>query len=331
VQKGIVVEFNVRNAILEDYLDSATYPPRLEITTMQPLHEAVADGKLTPDAELLTFEFDGKLMTFPLATVVCYNVIQGQHNDQPWMMTFCNACNAGMVFDPVLDGQKLRFHRRGSYNGLLLIWDDMTDTYWNHITGEAIHGALVGQQLTVLTATRHMTVAEALALQGDARVLITTPSAEEAGLSPLMMKMQKHPQKFTDAAVDVLVYEDTRLPRYTLGLGIWQDETSVFYPATTVFAQNNVVLTELDGRQLLIYQGPESVAPVAVFTEGLTRAHWQDDVLRLSNGGAIRNDQYINAAGKVATLERPMQLLMRWYGFALTFPGCAIGTADVRV
>lgn len=320
-----MTEFDVRNAVLDDYLDSNLYPPRLEINIMHLLQEAVDKGVLAPDVELLTFEFAGQVMTFPLATVVCYNVIQGQIDGQAWMMTFCNACNAGMVFDPVLEGETLRFHRRGSYNGLLLIWDDVTDTYWNHITGEAIHGSWAGQRLQLLTTTRHMTVGEVLVYQPEARVLLTTPSEAEAGLSPLMMKMQKKPQKFMDAAVDMLVFEDTRLPRYTLGLGIWNDKTSVYYPLTLVYAQDNVLVTEFDGRNLLVYQTPNAIAPTAVYLDGVNHAIWREDILHLSDGGTIQNDHYTNAEGKTVVLERPMQLLMRWFGFALTFPGCTIG------
>jgi hypothetical protein len=320
-----MANFDLRNAVLEDFLDSNLYPPRLEITTMQTLKEALDNGVLSPDTELLTFEYDGNLMTFPLATVVCYNVIQGQLNDKAWMMTFCNACNAGMVFDPVMNGETLRFHRRGSYNGLLLIWDDNTDTYWNHITGEAIHGAKVGAQLKTLTPTRQMKASDALAFNADARVLITTPSETEADLSKMMMKMQKKPQKFSDVVVDMLVYEDTRLPRYTLGLGLWEGDHSIYYPVTSIYANNNVLITEFEGRNLLIYQSPDAIAPTAVYLEDVKSAHWQDDTLRINTGATIRNDQYTNPDGKIEALERPMQLLMRWYGFALTFPNSAIG------
>jgi hypothetical protein len=43
-------------------------------------------------------------------------------------------------------------------------------------------------------------------------------------------------------------------------------------------------------------------------------------MLRLDNGAYIQNDVYVTAAGRREILERPRQLLMRWYGFALTFP-----------
>ncbi len=39
------------------------------------------------------------------------------------------------------------FSAGGLYNGLVLLIDDESKTYWDHITGEAVHGPLTGTQL----------------------------------------------------------------------------------------------------------------------------------------------------------------------------------------
>src|SRR5690349_15091980 len=101
--------FDPGRAMLEDYLDG--YPARLDVTETQSLAGALAAGVVTADTRLLAFEHNDLLYTFPMSVVLSYNVIQGQIQDQPWMMTFCNACNTGMVFDPLIDGQKLHFRR----------------------------------------------------------------------------------------------------------------------------------------------------------------------------------------------------------------------------
>lgn len=161
--------FDAGRAMLEDYLDG--YPARLDVTETQSLARALAAGVVAADTRLLAFEHNDLLYTFPMSVVLSYNVIQGQIQDQPWMMTFCNACNTGMVFDPLIDGQKLHFRRRGSYDGLLLIWDEETNSYWQHITGQALHGTSAGKQLRMMTATRQMTSAEALAKDETALLL----------------------------------------------------------------------------------------------------------------------------------------------------------------
>jgi hypothetical protein len=315
--------FDSRLAVLEDYLDGSMYPARLDAHEVLPLSEALAAQIVSPDTHLLAFEQDNILHTFPMSVVLCYNVIQGQTNDTPWMMTFCNACNTGMVFDPVLNGQTLHFRRRGSYDGLLLIWDEETNSYWQHITGKCLYGISAGQQLRTRTLTRHMTAAEALA-RNMPSVLLTGPlTAEQQTLSRMMEKMRAKPEKVESGIVSTISQEDTRRPRFELGLGVWNQSVSTFFPLVLLHTYDNALMTTFDGRSLLIYQAPGAIAPTAVYLE-TKRAHWQDDILRLDNGAYIQHDLYFTADGQSPPLESPMQLLMRWYGFALTFPGCIV-------
>lgn len=317
--------FDPSRAVLDDYLDGSVYPPRLEVTHGQALCGAVDAGALAPSTRLLTFEIAGVRYVFPMELVLIHNVIQGEANGQPWMMTFCNACNAGMVFDPRLDGRLLRFQRRGSYDGLLLIWDDETGSYWQHITGECLYGSSAGRQLTMLATTRHMTAAEALATPPGDRLLLTRPlSAEQAEMSQVMEKLRSRPERFEAGITATIAAEDTRRPRFELGLGIWQTRgQSSFIPLMLVHQHDNALLTRFNGRTLLVYQTPDAVAPVAAYVE-TTQATWQGDQLRLDNGVIIQDDRLYDADGQPHALDCPRQLLMRWYGFALTFPGCAL-------
>lgn len=313
--------FDAGRAMLEDYLDG--YPARLDVTETQSLAEALAAGQVLPDTRLLAFEHEGLLYTFPMSVVLSYNVIQGQVGDQAWMMTFCNACNTGMVFDPQMEGKTLHFRRRGSYDGLLLIWDEETNSYWQHITGEALHGSSAGKQLRMITNTRQMTAAEALAKDGSALLLTSTLTEAQQTLSVMMEKMRSKPEKVEAGILSTIAEEDTRRPRFELGLGVWNGTTSTYFPLVMLHMNDNAVITEFDGRPLLIYQAEGAIAPVAAYIK-TQRAIWQQDVLRLDGSATIHNDLYIAADGESQPLERPMQLLMRWYGFALTFPGCSV-------
>ena len=321
----IVKTFDVGRAVLEDYLDTSLYPARLMVSEAHSLNEAMAAGSILPDTRMLTFEHEAMLYTFPMSVVLSYNVIQGMIRQQPWMMTFCNACNTGMVFDPMVNGQLLHFRRRGSYDGLLLIWDEETDSYWQHITGEGLHGSSAGKQLHMITTTRQMTAAEALSKFPDALLLTTALTEAQQTLSGMMEKMRAKPEKVQAGIVATIAEEDKRRPRFELGLGVWNEHgaTSTFFPLVMLHMYDNSLLTEYNGRRLLIYQVEGAIAPVAAFVDARP-VGWQDDVLRLDNGAFIKDDMYHAADGSKQPLERPMQLLMRWYGFALTFPGCAV-------
>jgi len=313
--------FDAGRAVLQDYLSG--YPASLTVSQTASLKDAVFADQIAADAHVLVYQREDRLIAFPMSVVLSYNVIQGEHDQQPWMMTFCNACNTGMVFDPTSDGRRLHFQRRGSYDGLLLIWDEETDSYWQHITGECLYGSSAGKQLNILTTTRHMTAAEVLAQDKNA-LLITSPLTEEQqALSKMMEKMRAKPERVEAGIIDTIAQEDTRRPRFELGLGLWQGEKSIFYPLVMLHMHNNALLTEFEGRRLLIYNLPDAIAPVAVYADA-KRVTWHEDVLHLDSGATIKNHLYYTPDGQAQPLEKPSQLLMRWYGFALTFPGCAL-------
>jgi hypothetical protein len=318
--------FDLRYAVLEDYLDTPTYPARLDAKETRLLADALADGEISPQTPMLVFEHQGISFSFPVATVINYNVIQGQVGDVPWMMTFCNACNTGMVFDPRVGNRVLHFQRRGAYEGLLLIWDEETGSYWQHIRGECLFGPSEGQQLGAIATTRHAFAAEIIERNPNARVLVHTLTEAQRDLSRMMEKMRTKPERLEDGIIASIPVEDTRRARFELGLGVWNGRASGFVPLATLHAHDNVYFTQFDGRRMLIYHAPEAIAPVAVYHEA-EWATWEGDLLRLPGGASIQGDRLIDAGGRPAPLDVPMQLLMRWYGFALTFPGCKIFTA----
>jgi len=272
---------------------------------------------------MLTFEDAGIIHAFPMRLVVCYNVIQSKNPEREWFLSFCNACNTGMVFDPVIDGKTLHFRRRGAYDGMLLVWDAETQSYWQHITGECLHGPSLGKKLKLITGTRHMTAAEVLAQCPDARLYTSPLSPEQEKLTGLMEKMRSNPDRVGTGIASTIQRDDARRPRFELGLGVWNSRGSMFFPLPMISERDNVVITEFSGRGMVVYHQPDAMSPVAVFVD-IKKASWARDALRFDDGSWIKDNQYHAADGGLRPLDSPMQLLMRWYGFASTFPGCAI-------
>lgn len=315
--------FDVGRAVLEDYLAGKPIPARLDVSRLEPLRDSVSAGIVTPDTPLLTFQHDGVLYTFPMSVVLAYNVVQGQF-DKPWVMTFCNACNTGMVFSACMDGRLLHFNRRGSYDGLLLIWDEETDSYWQHITGECLHGSSVGKRLDAIAMTRQMRASEALA-HAQPLFLMHSLTPEQQQYSTFSEKMRNKPEKFENGIFATIKEDDTRRPRFELGLGVWDGSTSMFFPLEWLYANDNAKIVDFDGRRVLVYHAPEAVSPVAAYIEDwIKSARWEGETLRLNGGAYIRGSNLYRADGTLSPFIFPRQLLMRWYGFAATFPGCKL-------
>lgn len=217
---------------------------------------------------------------------------------------------------PIVDGKVVWFYSRGLYDGLSLLRDEETESIWNHITGRAVHGSLVGTVLPV--ANLHQTtVAAALDASPDMLVAISErPIRRKRSMWGKLPMLGERLQRS-------IAVEDDRRPTMDPGLGVWIDSTARYYSMESLQAAEGVVLDTLLGRQLVIVLDPSNMTPDAFFAE-VTGAEFEGDDLQLSDGRVVRSGRVVTTSGERLPLLRPMQLFTRWYGFALTFPETSI-------
>lgn len=229
---------------------------------------------------------------------------------------------------PVVNGKTHRFGVRGLYNGLLLMGDYETGSYWDHITGTCLHGPLKGYQLEIHPLL-HMNVAQALAQWPEVHVAISSElNLMQRLLSFFMVPLYRSKWAIFPPVVfkKTMGKEDTRRKRMDLGLGVWTKATHRFYPLEMLHKQRGALIDELDDRRILVYIDPTSNIPAAIYTNAIQYA-WHNEELKLDNGEIFRGGKLYNTQGVTQAVVYPMQMLTRWYGFALTFPGCQLHQA----
>lgn len=216
-----------------------------------------------------------------------------------------------------------RFAARGLYNGLFLLGDRETGSYWDHVTGECLHGPLKGSRLAVHPLL-HTTVAQALKAHPDLEVAISRLSWIRR-LTTVFMELMRRSERgvFPPGFKRTMSEEDTRRPAMEIGLGVWTDKTQRFYPIASLRKRSGALIDKLDGRALLVYIDIVSGIPAAFYTSA-TRCEWQDQRLRLETGEIFHQSVLRGSRGQAQSLNRPIQMFTRWYGFAYTFPGCDI-------
>ena len=232
---------------------------------------------------------------------------------------------------PVVNGKQEWFGARGLYDGLALLGDDTTGSYWNHITGECVYGELQGYQLEfsdhnlLYTTVRaslqsHPHAHLAYSQQGLRQEVRTQFMNKASGLARRVVGKRFLPPHFVGTLGDA---EDSRLGRHIEGLGVWSETTQQYYPLDTIQAQEDGILNTFDGRCLFVYYHADAKAPDAVFIE--TKSVRRDgDTFVFDNGDRLQNGILTNAEGETQPIERPQQMFSRWYGFSYTFPGCEI-------
>ena len=240
---------------------------------------------------------------------------------------------------PTIDGRLHHFTNAGLYDGLFTLYDAETHTLWNHLTGEAEYGPLVGRTLGPPGNQLQMNVRHALEQDPKTEIAISDrvyfaggrQFGTASGIGPGgggRGSGQGRGGPNPDAAMSnrfevTLGKEDQRRPRMELGLGVWTATTRRYYPVAVIREKGGAFLDRLDGRTVLIYIDTESNTPAALFVKS-TGAKMQDKEVLLDHETLVRSGVLLDRAGKRLATERPQQTFTRWYGFALTFPGSEV-------
>lgn len=248
------------------------------------------------------------------------------------------------------------FNNVGLYDALFVMQDTESKTLWNHITGEALYGPLVGRTLGPTANVLQTTVRQALAVDAALTIAISDRAyfaggrsfgtatgfggggrgappgrgagggAARGGAAPGPGPGAPGPNPdatLSEMFIATLGKEDTRRPRMDMGLGVWTSGTRRYYPMELIRQRGEALIDEIGGRKVLVYVDPETFAPAALFVNSAT-ARLQDKEVRLDAGQVVRSGAVFGPRGERVTIERPQQVFTRWYGFALTFPGTEV-------
>ena len=101
------------------------------------------------------------------------------------------ACNSGISLIPEINGKVRRFRSYGLYNGMSIFTTDRyPDSYWEHMTGECIHGEMQGHQLQYAGTLLHMTAQQALQTFPSTEIAISKPHPVSRIVGNVLTKLQ---------------------------------------------------------------------------------------------------------------------------------------------
>ena len=157
-------------------------------------------------------------------------------------------------------GKVHHFSAGGLYNGLALLIDDETRTYWDHITGKAVHGDLKGAKLDNWPI--EMTNVET-ALKNDPNLRVH--HSKPIILGWLIVWVHRWlPWMLPPHFRGTMGKPDDRQPEMEIGLGVVTDGVRRFYPKRSI---GEGIDDEIDERALHIHIGEDAV-PVAKWDNG---------------------------------------------------------------
>jgi len=296
------------------------------VTETRPVREALDQKVIAADTDVLVTDTPEGLLALLTEQMAYHHIAQGRSRDHDWLVTFCVVCNSAAQLTPVVQGRSTTFDTVGVYDGMMVMQDKATGTLWNHITGEAYYGPAVGTSLGPPHNVLHLKVDQLLKRDPDARIAISDRvyyaggrrHGTVEGLSAARVFKPEQRNGLGDAFAATLGMEDTRRPRMDLGLGVWSDTGSRYYPRERIQKAGNALIDELDGRKVLVYVDPVTSTPAAIFVDA-TSARKDGKIVRLDDGSIVRDGALYDSRGQRIMAERPLQIFTRWYGFSSTF------------
>lgn len=89
----------------------------------------------------------GEAKAYPIRLIQYHHQVRDTIAGKAVMVTYCNVCRTGRVFEPVVDGKLENFRLVGMDHFNAMFEDETTRSWWRQATGEAITGSLKGKAL----------------------------------------------------------------------------------------------------------------------------------------------------------------------------------------
>lgn len=200
-------------------------------------------------------EIGGRVSAYPHQILIWHEIVNDVLAGRPIAVSYCPLCNSSVVFDRRVDGRVLTFGTTGNLRRSdLVMWDRQTETWWQHLTREAVVGEHTGARLTALPA-QTLSFADFRERYPDGEVLSRdTGFDRDYGANPYAGydKPGSEPFLLTEKA-------DLRLPPKAHVLSLIRGEKAVVVPFSAL-ERDPVTEIEFDG-----------VPVVALFKRGVAR------------------------------------------------------------
>lgn len=224
-----------------------------------PVFEASSASKVDSDDKVLAVTINGESHAYPVRTMGYHHIVNDTVAGKPVAATYCTLCHTGLIWSRVLNGQTLTFRLAGINNGNAVLRDEQTNSIWQQSTGEAIFGALKGQQLNRVHSDE-LTFARWRAEQPNGLVL--KPEAQyEKEYDP--KDWEAHVER-TRTVVDTSM---SGIGPHTLMLGVTVNGSSKAYPVKSIL-NAGLIGDRTGGQSLVVVVGPDQ-ASIRVFKSQL--------------------------------------------------------------
>lgn len=106
-----------------------------------------AENILSDSSIVITVSHQGEAKAYPIRYIQYHHQVRDSIAGKPIMITYCNVCRTGRIFEPVVNGSLENFRLVGMNHFNAMFEDETSKSWWRQATGEAIVGTLKGNVL----------------------------------------------------------------------------------------------------------------------------------------------------------------------------------------
>ena len=216
---------------------------------------AAADGWLRPKEPVLGVRVGSDARAYPLQVLLWHEIVNDVVGGRPLVVTYCPLCNAGLVFDRVVDGTRIDFGTSGRlWKSDLLMYDRQTHSLWSQMEGRAVVGTRVGVRLARVPANT-LSYEEFKEAYPAGRILSRETGVTRAyGRNPYEAYDQVDSRPFLFSGAP-----DPRRPPKERVAGVTLGDAARAYP-WPVLARRGVVHDDWEGERLVILFRPGTLS-----------------------------------------------------------------------
>lgn len=128
------------------------------------------ENMLGDSAIVVGLENNGEVKAYPIQFIAYHHQVRDSVGGKPVMVTYCNVCRTGRVFEPTVKGQPEKFRLVGMDHFNAMFEDRTTKSWWRQANGEAVTGPLKGEKLPEVQSFQ-LSIGKLFELYPNARVM----------------------------------------------------------------------------------------------------------------------------------------------------------------
>ena len=204
---------------------------------------------------VIGLEINGEAKAYPLSILIWHEIANDEVGGVPVAVSFCPLCYSAIVYDRRVRGVVPYFGVSGLLrNSDMVMYDNVTESFWQQFTGEAIVGDMVGEKLELIP-TQIISFKQFKDAYPNGKILSKdTGYNRNYGKNPYVGydDIDQRPFLFKG---DV----DDRLPPNEKVIAIKEGNINKAYPYS-ITMEEHVINDIIDGKPVVIFHGEGAVS-----------------------------------------------------------------------